>query len=399
MSRALRIAHVSDTHLGYRTGGRIDPASGRNQRALDIERAYAAAVDSILEQGVDLVIHGGDVFHHTRPSWSSLRWFVMQTRRLQEAGLPTVVIAGNHDTPRLRISGSAFSLLELALPGVHFATGYEMAEFPFPGLGSDRGTMVTAVPHGALTNPNPPIADPHPDYRNVLVTHGFVPGVVKRQGEPGEEELSSLLLDAAFEYIALGHYHVHGFASAIAAYSGSTERTGWGDYEATPGYLIVTLAGEGSPPELDHIPLPARPMVRLTPISGGERPAREIADLVLAAAVAHGDPEAMLRVQLNDTPRPVRREVEAIVRRESLALAWSLEIRPPKEEVFYSMDDRSGEAELPSLRAMFDEFVTERVETSREASFVAAVRERGGRALDEAIAASRDAEPAEAAGT
>jgi len=395
MSRPLRIAHVSDTHLGYRAASRIDPATGRNQRALDIERAYEAAIDSILKQDVDLVIHGGDVFHHTRPSWSSLRWFVVQTRRLQEAKLPAVVIAGNHDTPRLRISGSAFSLLELALPGIHFATGYEMAEFAFP----DLGTMVTAVPHGALTNPNPPIADPHPDYRNVLVTHGFVPGVAKHQQEPGEEELSSLLLDAAFEYIALGHFHIHGFASAIAAYSGSTERTGWGDHDATPGYLVVTLAGDGAPPELDHVPLPARPMVRLPAISGGECPAREIADLVLHAATAHGDPEAMLRIQLNDTPRPVRREVEAIIKRESLAIAWSLEIRPPREEIFYPLDDRSGEAELPSLRAMFDEFVAERVEPTREASFVAAVRERGGRVLDEAIAAARDTEPAEAAGT
>jgi len=395
MSRPLRIAHVSDTHLGYRAGHRLDPTTGRNQRALDIERAYEAAVTDILTREVDLVIHGGDVFHHTRPSWSSLGVFVRQTRRLEAAALPTVIIAGNHDTPRLRISGSAFSVLELALPGITFATGYEMVEIPFPAL----GTMVTAVPHGALTNPNPPIPEPHPNYRNLLVTHGFVPGVMSQKREPGEEELSSLLLDAAFEYIALGHYHIHGPAGSVAAYSGSTERTGWGDREATPGYLLVTLAGDGAPPELTHVPLPARPMVRLEAISGRDRPAREIADLVLAAARAHGDPAAMLRLQLNDTSRPVRREVEMIVWRESLEIAWSLEIRPPNEEVFFPTDDRSGEAELPPLRTMFDEFVAERVEPAREASFVAAVRERGGRILDEAIAAARDAEAAEDSGT
>ena len=108
--RPIRIAHLADTHLGYRAFYRADPITGRNQRAIDIERAFEAAIDDILTRDVDLVIHAGDVFHHTRPSWQAMRCFVLETRRLEAAGMPAVVIAGNHDTPRLRTTGSVFAV-------------------------------------------------------------------------------------------------------------------------------------------------------------------------------------------------------------------------------------------------------------------------------------------------
>src|SRR5688572_31259885 len=111
--RPIRIAHLADTHLGYRALYRADPNTGRNQRAVDVEHAYARAIADILTRDIDLVIHAGDVFHHTRPSWQAMRAFLIETRRLDRAGLPAVVIAGNHDTPRLRTSGSAFSVLSL----------------------------------------------------------------------------------------------------------------------------------------------------------------------------------------------------------------------------------------------------------------------------------------------
>ena len=112
-TRPLRIAHLADTHLGYSAYGKADPESGRNQRAVDIENSFAAAISDILTRDVDLVLHAGDVFHHTRPSWSTLTHFVRQMRRLEWARIPVVVIAGNHDTPRLRTTGSVFGLLAM----------------------------------------------------------------------------------------------------------------------------------------------------------------------------------------------------------------------------------------------------------------------------------------------
>jgi DNA repair exonuclease SbcCD nuclease subunit len=122
----VRIAHISDTHLGYRALFK-SASDGRNQRAADIEAAYATVVEDILDprREIQLVIHSGDVFHQSRPSWSAIRCFIQQTRRLTEAGIPVVVIAGNHDTPRLRTTVTVFDILQLSLPEVHFVTRYE----------------------------------------------------------------------------------------------------------------------------------------------------------------------------------------------------------------------------------------------------------------------------------
>jgi DNA repair exonuclease SbcCD nuclease subunit len=129
---SVRLAHISDTHLGYRTAGRPEPETGRNQRTADVDRAFTHAIDDILHQQVDLVIHSGDVFHHARPTWQSMRHFIRQMRRLEQAHIPTLVIAGNHDTPRVRTGGSAYSVLELALPDIAFACDYESMEIDAP---------------------------------------------------------------------------------------------------------------------------------------------------------------------------------------------------------------------------------------------------------------------------
>src|SRR5690606_36317934 len=113
MTRPLRIAHISDTHLGYRALPQQDPLTCRNQRSIDVELAFSSAIDDILRQEVDLIIHGGDVFHQSRPNWHAVRHFVMEIRRIERAGIPTVVIAGNHDTPRYRAGGSVYSVLEV----------------------------------------------------------------------------------------------------------------------------------------------------------------------------------------------------------------------------------------------------------------------------------------------
>ncbi|MDP9347794.1 MAG: DNA repair exonuclease [Gemmatimonadota bacterium] len=387
----LRIAHVSDTHLGYRALYRADPETGRNQRSVDVERAYEAAVDDILTREVDLVIHAGDVFHHTRPSWSALRCFVRQTRKVEAAGLPMVVIAGNHDTPRLRTSGSAFSVLELALPGIDFVTEYEERSFQFESL----DLALLAVPHGALTNPIPPIAVPEPGTRNVLITHGMVPGLLaKGQREAGEEELSGALLDAGFDYVALGHYHLWGAQGHNAWYSGSTERTGFGDEAVDPGYSIVELGAPGEAPRVEHIPIKTRPMKTLAPLIGDGRTARELADTILDRVKIMDQPDAIARVELKETPRPIRREVEAILRRESPPLVWSLQVFSPAD-VLAGFGERSGEVSATDVRSLFSQFVTERTGTEYETEFAEAFRERGGQALDEAIRAAEAAAGAE----
>src|SRR3712207_7953138 len=79
----VRIAHISDTHLGYTRYAKLCPNTGRNQREVDVQEAYGRAVDAILEREVDLVIHSGDVFDSVRPATHVIIGFLKQTARIR----------------------------------------------------------------------------------------------------------------------------------------------------------------------------------------------------------------------------------------------------------------------------------------------------------------------------
>jgi DNA repair exonuclease SbcCD nuclease subunit len=388
-NRPLRIAHFSDTHLGYRALTKLDPVANRNQRSVDIEEAFERAIDEIMRRDVDLIIHSGDVFQHTRPSWHTLREFIFQMRRLASLGVPIIVIGGNHDTPRLRTGGSAFSVLDLALPGITFVAGYEEKLLTY----DDLNLSVMAVPHGALTNPDPVLPLIAPGKRNILISHGFVPGMkVSQTGEPGEQEVDELLVDSDFDYVALGHYHVAGQVRGNAWYAGSTERMGYGDIDVTPGYNLVTLGAPGETPAVEHIDLPGRPMIRLKPVHGDDKEPREIADRILDHLRALNQPDAMTRVELKETARPERREVESILRRESSPFVWNVQVISDQQWLAANSDEGTIEG-IGDLRAMFAEFVASRKGTHYDDEFARALLERGDRALTEAILAAESRAP------
>lgn len=395
MSETIRIAHITDTHLGFRALNKLDPVSGRNQRTIDFEHAFERAITDILARKVDAIIHAGDVFHHTRPTWQSLRHFIQQMRRIERAGIPTLVIAGNHDTPRIRTGGSAYSVLELALPEIRFVAEYgDVHDIETFG---ELNLHVQAIPHGALTNDDPVLPMIKDGWRNVLVCHGMVPGILAPgiSAEPGEQILSTALLDPSFDYIALGHYHKHMLASAKAWYAGSTERTGWGDREVTPGYCIVELDAPGDPARVEHIPLPARPMIDLKPVYGDGLHGRDVADKVLAQLGKAADPTAMARVVIRNTERASRREAESILRREAEQFVWSLTVA--RESAALQGDEEGAETseEFPDLRQLFAQFVASRKGTAFTETFATEFLERGDRALADAMLSQDAPKPEE----
>lgn len=395
MTDTIRIAHITDTHLGYRALNKQDPRTGRNQRTVDFENALAHAITDILRQDVDGIIHAGDVFHHSRPTWHTLRHFIQQLRRIEDAGIPTLVIAGNHDTPRIRTGGSAYSVLELALPKIRFVADYE--DVHDVETFRDLNLHVHAIPHGALTNDDPVIPQVFEGRRNVLVTHGMVPGILDPgiSAEPGEQILNTSLLDPTFDYISLGHYHMHMLASPKAWYAGATERTGWGDRDATPGYCIVELAAPGDQPKVAHIEGPHRPMIDLQPVYGDGRRGREIADMVLDQLSKLDAPDAMTRVFIRQADRADRREAESILRREAEEFIWSLTIPSERSILDVTQLQAATTEEFPNLRELFREFVSGRTGTHYNDAFATEFLQRGDRALEEAMLSQEAVTPEE----
>ncbi len=403
MSNPIRIAHITDTHLGYRGLNKQDPETGRNQRTVDFERAFEWAIDDIIARKPDGILHAGDVFHYARPTWTSIRHFVQQMKKIEQAGIPTLVIAGNHDTPRIRTGGSVYSILDLALPGIKFYAGYED--------GHDYQTFqhlnlhVHAIPHGALTGDEPPVPSTVDNRINVMTIHGMVKGILDpgKHAEPGEEELDTSLLDRSFDYIALGHYHLHMQPPGIGNgwYAGSTERNGWGDFEATPGYCMVTLNGPGAGYEKEHIPYEdVRPMIDLKPVYADNMRGREIAEEVLARINDHdADSEtfqrAMVRIRIRNAERGDRREAESILKRELVDIVWHLTIPQEQRVLDTSTEGAEVTQEFPDLRELFGQFVDLRTGQAFNDRFAGVFRKRGDEALIEALASSNTVAPEE----
>lgn len=89
----MQFAHISDTHLGYRQ--RDLP-----QREEDFYDAFSRAVDEMIKEKVEFVLHCGDLFNDSRPEIKSLLKVKSELRRLRDAGIKIVCIAGNHDFPK-----------------------------------------------------------------------------------------------------------------------------------------------------------------------------------------------------------------------------------------------------------------------------------------------------------
>ena len=217
-------------------------------------------MDAILERDVDLVVHSGDVFDSVRPATHVIIGFLKQTFRITQRDIPYLVAAGNHETPRLRSTTAALEYANLvnAISAHGFEIDYEAVDVGGVAVG------VTLVPHGAVfgTGAVTPARDAD---INILVTHGMVPGLEARQHEMGEANLQPGMLEGAFDYIALGHYHEFHEHKPNAFYAGATERFGFGEVGSKPGFTIVEFGSNGLE-SVEHVEIAARPMLDLEKI-------------------------------------------------------------------------------------------------------------------------------------
>ncbi len=254
----MRVIHFSDTHLGFSESSRINPDSKVNQREQDVYDAFNAVIAEALERRPDLVVHAGDLFHTPRPNNRALKTAFGGLKRLTDANIPVVLVAGNHSVPRMATTGSIFEILAL-LPGVQAAYrgSYEVFE-----IGEAAIHCVPHIPTEQMLSRALSGASPRRQKRfNLLVTHGAVhhTGADYSLGEFNEVAIAPGLLKhlSGFDYVALGHYHRHQQVAHNAWYSGSTERFSLKEANYPKGFLEIDLVTG----KVRHQAMPTREIV------------------------------------------------------------------------------------------------------------------------------------------
>ena len=378
----MRLLHSADWHLGRLFHGvsLIDDQA----HLLDGFARLAA------EAKVDAVLIAGDVYDRAVPPPDAVTLFDEFLAKVAgELGIPTIVIAGNHDSAdRL-----GFGARLLARGGLHVRgrleatpTAIELADehgpvdvhaIPFVDPPHARATLedLELRDHDAC---NAALLDRaragfRPGRRQVCVAHAFVAGA-SMDVEESESERPLIVggggrVDASrfadFDYVALGHLHrPQQVGSPRIRYSGSLMPYSFGESKHVKSVSIIELDAEGAV-QVEEVSLDPRRSVRV--IEGK-------LDELLEATPEGVSPEDYLLVRLADEgalfhpmarlreryPNVLQIERPALERAATgqVAAAESVAPRLPEElfEDFFKavMDREIDETEKAALRAPFE---------------------------------------------
>ena len=242
----MKIIHLADTHLGFSAYNRVDN-KGNNLREEKIYKGFELAIDRIIEEHPDVVIHAGDVFHQVRPRIKPLFIFKCQLEKLVAKGIPVIIISGNHDAPKSQATISPFTLFE-GMKDVFIVHRYRYEKIQLDDYSFHCIPFCQNVEDYKKRFDEIQCKD-----KDVLVMHGLIESLRdKRLNTVGEHELSESFLRKDFTYIALGHYHGRAQIASNAWYSGSIEYFRFSDiYDEKKGMLSV---------DLDQDPIDPRPI-------------------------------------------------------------------------------------------------------------------------------------------
>ncbi|WP_342770261.1 MULTISPECIES: exonuclease SbcCD subunit D [unclassified Methanoculleus] len=319
----MKIVHIADTHLGLSAFNRVDPETGMNLREHLVYDNFLAAVDRIIDLHPDALVHAGDLFHQVKPKTRAYTTALDALSRLRDAGIPVLVIAGNHSMAKTRYTASPFEVLE--------RSGYRTNDLYVAHHNRYRRVELDDVVFHLIPNMLLPEG-----YRtafeeiayspgtNVLVTHGLASILSdKRLHTVAEHELDATILSDRFDYIALGHYHGQVQVADNAWYSGSLEYCNYGEIAETKGGLAVDLASG----EVEHIDLPHTPMISLGRINCDGLSAREVMDGILDAADKTGIDRQICQVTLDGIRRETLRALDQKALSEVRSRALNLKLQ------------------------------------------------------------------------
>jgi len=344
-----RIFHLADTHIGYSAYRKIDEASGLNQREVDTYETFKQFIDFSLKEKPDAILHAGDLFDSVRPTNRAISFVLSQIIRLSDAGIPFIAISGNHETPRLKETGSVFGLFE-HIPDIHlvYENKYELVEID--------NVKIHAIPHcDDIEEEKKKMRLNNSDNDNafsIALLHASVLGA----GQPGfmmgefNEQVVNIDDLTNFDYLALGHFHKCMKVREDAYYAGSTERFSFNEVNDDKGFLEVRLREEGGKKVIFH-ELRTREMVDLEPIVF-----RGINEFEIKTAIKHRIQECnprnkVVRLKVQDIPMHVYHSLDFDELKRLTRSAVHFEIKYE-----FQSDNELHSAEHPAFRSLHTEF-------------------------------------------
>jgi len=315
----------------------------RRRRGYDFLANHERALAEARKASVDLVVHGGDVFHRSRVPPSLVYQAFRPLVEVAEAGIPVFVVPGNHERSRIphdrltrhpnlhlfrqpRTEVVEIRGMRVAIAG--FPYERRRIRDRFPQVLGDTGWG----PHGA-------------DLR-LLCMHHCVEGATVGPAEFTFRNAADVIrcsdLPTGFAAVLSGHIHRHqvllkdlgGHALPTPVlYPGSVERTAFAELGEEKGFLLLALEPDGQGGRLgayDFVRLPDRPMLirDLHPEAGrGVHWSASDLDAQLAANLGDAPRDSVLRLRIHGRVAPdLRHAVGAAALRRITPPEMNLEV-------------------------------------------------------------------------
>jgi len=241
----MQFIHMADTHLGY-------SQYGLSERENDFFEVFNQAIDEVVNERPDFVIHSGDLFEYSRPPTRALLTAQNGILRLKNGKIPLYAIAGNHDIVMRKnalppqILYKDFGLKLISPKNSHYIQGdLFIGGAPYASRYNSKQLVER------LQN----IEKSSTGYKKrVLVLHQGIDRYIP------EYEIKIGDIPQTFNYCAFGHIHeriVDDFGVGKLAYPGSIEIWRSNEYEGYKkngkGFYMVDVGGDQ--PEIEKIDL------------------------------------------------------------------------------------------------------------------------------------------------
>lgn len=238
----MKILHTADWHLGKTLKG---------QSLLDDQIFILEQIFDILEdEKPDALIIAGDIYDRAVPPADAVNLFDETLTELAERKIPTLIIAGNHDSAtRLNFGSKIFERQNIFIAAKdlnapeNIILEDEFGEIYFTPIPYfDFGDIETRLLSARLKIPF--------DKRNVVVAHAFLTGGIESEASERKFVGGAANVDAkvfsACDYVALGHLHRPQKISAEnIRYAGSPLKYSFDEANHNKSVTLVEIGAEG----------------------------------------------------------------------------------------------------------------------------------------------------------
>ena len=268
----LKFIFYSDSHLGFDFP--ITSRSKRTRRGADFFDNFHRVYQYAIEQKIDLLVHGGDLFYRSKIPTKLANHVYLMLHEYAAQKITTIIVPGNHERSHLPQSLLAQdrNIWVFKQPQTYtFNTGaasLSFSGFPFAS-GNIRHNFRDLVAQTSWQQARA--------HTKILCLHQAIEGATVGPQNYTFRNRGDVInineIPPDFALVLCGHIHrrqILTTASGVpVVHAGSLERTSFAEKDEPKGFYEISFHSVGSKPDIKFIPLPTRPMIHidLTPVA------------------------------------------------------------------------------------------------------------------------------------